>query len=64
MKGAPRRTAAVFRPERGTFRRWAIQIAHYRILNEVLPDAVQVTLERAGGSSEPRGAIVIRWSAK
>lgn len=29
------RRAAVFTPERGTFRAWVLQIAHYRILNEV-----------------------------
>ncbi len=29
------RKAAVFTPERGAFRPWALQIAHYRILNEL-----------------------------
>ena len=29
------RGAAVFTPERGTFRAWVLQIAHFRILNEL-----------------------------
>ncbi len=29
------RKAAVFTPERGTFRSWLMQIAHYRVLNEL-----------------------------
>ena len=29
------RKAALFAPERGTFRSWVMQIAHYRVLNEL-----------------------------
>ncbi|HKX17475.1 MAG TPA: sigma-70 family RNA polymerase sigma factor [bacterium] len=39
------RKAATFRPERGTFRAWVFQIAHYRVLNELRRRSRQPQLE-------------------
>lgn len=39
------RKAGTFAPERGTFRAWAFQIAHYRILNELRRRSRQPQLE-------------------
>jgi len=39
------RKAATFAPERGTFRAWVFQIAHYRILNELRRRSRQPQLE-------------------
>lgn len=39
------RKAATFSPERGTFRAWVFQIAHYRVLNELRRRSRQPQLE-------------------
>lgn len=49
------RRAAVFTPERGTFRAWVLQIAHFRILNEIRRRRRRPQLE-----PDPDGVLLAR----
>jgi RNA polymerase sigma-70 factor, ECF subfamily len=49
------RNAAVFTPDRGAFRPWVLQIAHFRVLNELRRRSRRPQLE-----SDPDGLLVAR----
>jgi RNA polymerase sigma-70 factor, ECF subfamily len=67
------RGAAVFTPERGTFRAWVLQIAHFRILNELrrrrrrpqpLPDPDGVVLASLPDDGLPPEDSAVRESLR
>jgi len=53
------RNAGRFEPERGTFRAWVLQIAHFRLLNELRRRSRQPEIE-----PDPEGRVLARWGGR